>query len=244
MLNNTLKFAPSTTYSSNFTYGIGENTYQAKHSISPYGRDLFVVGNVHTKTQGLAPERYVFNSVNTVHKFYLRANYSSSLPLRFTMAYTDYPGTEYASDVMVNILELSVIERGYAANTTYTPYVGHGANNSVVDNVQMIDIPSPISGALYVIQVTASRLQVSNQTYALVVTGAFALEDNGQVSITKPAPTPSPDTDDDANAKTQEATVLILIVVVVVGSVVIVGLGGVMAYLYFNRAAGKVTPTA
>jgi hypothetical protein len=189
MLNNTLKFSPSTTYASNFSSGIGENTYTEEATVNPYEHDLFVVGNVYNnyKKQGLAPQRYVFNSVNTVHKFYLRANDSSSLPMRFTMAYTDYPGTAYASNVMTNTLKLSVDETSSTGNKTYTPYTTKGTKTSLVNNVQMIDISSPVGGALYTIKVTATKLQVSNQTYALVVTGAFTEE-----SSPSAAPTTSP----------------------------------------------------
>lgn len=89
----------------------------------------------------------------------------SSVPLRVTLAWTDYPGTENALKTLVNDLDLRVVAPN---GTTYT---GNGTIDRV-NNIEGVDIASPLSGT-YTVQVSGYNIAVGPQPFALVVSGGL-----------------------------------------------------------------------
>jgi hypothetical protein len=287
--------SPVMSYLATFQTSTGTYSYLPKQTATTtttadgyVGHDLFVIGNAKnfstsssTSGSNSIPKQYVFKSSNIKHTFYLRANASlsststlgsisiSPLPLRFTMVYTDYPASIQASNVMVNVLELSVTEQvtsdgSSSSSKTYAPYVGSGSNVNTLNNVQMIDIPAPIPNALYAITITATKIQVSNQSYALVITGAFTMENDGKVSINQQIGTKAPSfappitgtddtvtrTDDDYH---QNSTITkttktgssllpistIILILIVIGGVVTLAIGGSLLYLCYHHCCSR-----
>ncbi|HEC34122.1 MAG TPA: DUF11 domain-containing protein [Chloroflexi bacterium] len=104
--------------------------------------------------------------------------YSTSLtvtgaahPLRITLAWSDYPGTEATHGALVNDLDLEVVAPGGA--TYYGNDIFDGLLDGDVDhtnNVEGIDFAAPAPGT-YLIRVRAYNIPQSPQPFALVVSG-------------------------------------------------------------------------
>jgi subtilisin family serine protease len=92
---------------------------------------------------------------------------SGVLPLRVTLAWTDYPGSTFAQDALVNDLDL-VVE-----GPDGRLYHGNGGTGpDRLNNVEGVEISRPPRG-LYIIRVTAANVPQGPQPYALVVSGPF-----------------------------------------------------------------------
>jgi subtilisin family serine protease len=85
------------------------------------------------------------------------------VPLRATLAYTDYPGNPAAAVQLVNDLDLVVID---AAGLTRYPNRLTEADR--LNNVETVDIASPEAG-LYRVRVSGYNVPLGPQPYALVV---------------------------------------------------------------------------
>lgn len=92
-------------------------------------------------------------------------------PLRFTLVWTDYPGTEAANGGLVNDLDLTVVAPNGA---TYTGNdLLDGSLNGTVDhanNVEGVDIAGPQLGE-YVVRVRGYNIAHGPQPFALVASG-------------------------------------------------------------------------
>ncbi|MCL4459036.1 MAG: S8 family serine peptidase [Chloroflexi bacterium] len=104
---------------------------------------------------------------------------SSAVPLRATLAWSDYPGSPAAGKQLVNDLDLRVID------PTGTVYYPNGLSISDRrNNVETIDIASPSPG-VYALEIKGSNIPQGPQPFALVVSG-------GQIQLgTSPQPTPT-----------------------------------------------------
>jgi subtilisin family serine protease len=92
---------------------------------------------------------------------------SSSVPLRITLAWTDYPAALQSAKQLVNDLNLTVT--GPDGKT----YLGNGSADSV-NNVEGMDIANPAPGD-YRITVSGANVPQGPQPFALVVNGAIQL---------------------------------------------------------------------
>lgn len=101
---------------------------------------------------------------STDYSFYAA---SSSVPLRVTLVWTDYPGSSGASTKLVNDLDLTITGPGG------TVYYGNGTIDRR-NNVEGIDIIAPATG-LYTINIYAYNIPYGPQPYALVISGATTL---------------------------------------------------------------------
>jgi hypothetical protein len=120
---------------------------------------LFVIGAATNKTVN----RYAELKSNTFNTYTFRTG-STAVPVRVTLAYSDYPGIESTSsaNVIVNTLTLKVTQ----GSSTFNPSIAG-------QNVQVIDIASPSASTTYTVTVSAGTL-AHTQPYALVIRGQIS----------------------------------------------------------------------
>ena len=90
---------------------------------------------------------------------------NSSVPLKVTLVWTDYPGAVHAAKELVNDLDLTIISptgQVYPLNAYYDR----------TNNVEQVLIASPEIG-IYSVQVTGYNVPMGPQDYALVVSGGL-----------------------------------------------------------------------
>eukprot|EP00595_Chromulina_sp_UTEXLB2642_P002940 CAMPEP_0196764748 /NCGR_PEP_ID=MMETSP1095-20130614/6785_1 /TAXON_ID=96789 ORGANISM="Chromulina nebulosa, Strain UTEXLB2642" /NCGR_SAMPLE_ID=MMETSP1095 /ASSEMBLY_ACC=CAM_ASM_000446 /LENGTH=555 /DNA_ID=CAMNT_0042121107 /DNA_START=844 /DNA_END=2511 /DNA_ORIENTATION=+ len=121
---------------------------------------LFVVGAAYSSSS-----HYAELSSNSQTSYSFTTSSSTDQTIRITLAYTDYPGLVSTTNVIVNVLSLSV--KNTATGATYSPYV-------TGQNVQVIDITSPSKSTRYTVTVSSSSLS-HTQPFSLVVTGELTL---------------------------------------------------------------------
>ncbi|MGQ9699003.1 MAG: S8 family serine peptidase, partial [Armatimonadota bacterium] len=92
----------------------------------------------------------------------------SSIPLRVTLAWSDYPAALQAAKQLVNDLDLSVTAPDGKV------YPGNGGADRL-NNVEGVDISNPAKGS-YRITVTGANVPQGPQAFALVVSGAVSVE--------------------------------------------------------------------
>jgi hypothetical protein len=94
---------------------------------------------------------------------YTCANGSTSVPLCFTLVWTDYPGSTTAARAIVNQLDFVVTAPD---GSTYS---GNGTTDRI-NNVQEVDFSSPTLG-VYTVTITGYNVPQGPQPFALVVSG-------------------------------------------------------------------------
>ena len=94
----------------------------------------------------------------------------SSVPLHVTLAWTDYPASTTSSKQLVNDLDLTVEGPG----GTFYPNRGSSADRT--NNVETVDISSPVAGT-YTVRVTGYNIPQGPQPFAVVVHGGFGTVD-------------------------------------------------------------------
>jgi len=90
---------------------------------------------------------------------------NTSVPLRATLVWTDYPGAVQAARELVNDLDLTVISPSGVAYPD-------GSARDRLNNVEVISIPQPEPGT-YRVRVEGYNVPMGPQDYALVVTGGL-----------------------------------------------------------------------
>ncbi|MEM4161079.1 MAG: S8 family serine peptidase, partial [Thermoplasmata archaeon] len=111
---------------------------------------------------------------------------SSSVPLRFTLVWTDYPGDAAVAKDIVNDLNLVVTAPD---NTQYLGNVfsggqsttGGSADNTNVEECVYFNTPQT---GLYRVRITAANVPMGPQDFALVVTGGLS-DSQGEVHMDK-----------------------------------------------------------
>ncbi len=88
----------------------------------------------------------------------------TSVPLRITLVWTDYPGAVSAATELVNDLDLTV------TSPSGMPY----SNADHVNNVEQILVPSPEAGT-YTVEVAGYNVPMGPQDYALAVSGGLPI---------------------------------------------------------------------
>ncbi|MEI6913566.1 MAG: S8 family serine peptidase [Armatimonadota bacterium] len=105
----------------------------------------------------------------------------ASIPLRFLMCWTDYPGDPAASKALVNDLDLRVQSPAGAV------YNGNGQLDRT-NNVESVDIPTPEVGT-YTVTISAYSVPRGPQPFALVVYGGLPRSSvSGQIVSTRGTP--------------------------------------------------------
>lgn len=168
----------NTLYIGNYTSGWGR--VDVKQSIYPdEGKWKF-----YNETTGLL--------TGNKKEYYLNA-YDSTIPIRATLVWTDYPGTpKQANDPtkdLVNDLDLKITAPGnteyhgnkFQANTNFSLVNPIGYDG--INNVEVINIDAPSTGP-YKVEVIGKDISEGPQPFALVVSGA--------VVETEPPPPPVP----------------------------------------------------
>ena len=127
--------------------------------------NFFVVGSAFSPS----PHYAAITSTAKVDKYTFTC--SPSNQVRVTFTYTDYPGSTLTSQTngqaVINKLQIVVTTD---TGDTHNPYLASGV---VADNLQVIDISSPVAGAVYTVTVSSTLLPHGPQPYALVITGAM-----------------------------------------------------------------------
>ncbi|MCE5315625.1 MAG: S8 family serine peptidase [Armatimonadota bacterium] len=86
----------------------------------------------------------------------------TSVPLKATLVWTDYPGSVLAAKELVNDLDLTVTSpSGFTSGTV-----------DRVNNVEQVLINSPVTG-IYTVRVTGYNVAMDTQDYALVISGGL-----------------------------------------------------------------------
>jgi len=100
-------------------------------------------------------------------------------PVKVTLAWTDRPGSLFASPCLVNDLDLKV---EHLSNATFpnkgevdaTWYGNGNAAGDSVNNVEQVDIPAPVAFGWYRITISCTVLPYGGtQPWALVASGGF-----------------------------------------------------------------------
>lgn len=131
----------------------GWGRLSVKNSIFP---DPPLVNEFTDEATGLSTgetREYLYNVVDT------------SVPLKATLVWTDYPGAVYAAKELVNDLDLTLV----------SPTGGILPVNGICDhtnNVEQVKITSPGLG-VYKVRVTGYNVPMGPQDYALVVSGGL-----------------------------------------------------------------------
>lgn len=122
--------------------------------------------------------------LETGYQFFGSVNIDNSdEPLRITLNWTDYPGTEYANPALVNDLNLQVISPSgkiYLGNVFSANASTEGGSFDVKNPVENVFIDSPEEGT-WKIQVIANNIPRGPQPFALVVTGGLSAVMNSVV---------------------------------------------------------------
>ena len=91
---------------------------------------------------------------------------TASTPMKITLTWQDYASTSISSDALINNLDLRVTQN----NVRYYP---NGLiRDDTKNNVEQVNVSSPVVGATVRVEVVATSLSFS-QPYAIVATGAF-----------------------------------------------------------------------
>lgn len=123
---------------------------------------LFVRGAADTTS----PYYAQISTTSEIDTYTFHTSSSSIQPnIRITLTYTDDLATVGASITLINDLYLTITEGG--TSKTYTAYL---PNDVDINNVEMVDIPTPLASTTYTVTVRA-RVLSSVQSYALVITG-------------------------------------------------------------------------
>jgi hypothetical protein len=121
-----------------------------------------------------------------------------SMPLRFTMVYTDVPGTPVVLPALVNDLDLEVTGPDgtiYAGNQMLNgESVPQPAARDSLNNVECVYLNTPLAGE-YVVRIRAKRISqdarrdtaATDQDFALVVSGGLPAEGHAVVSFDRRA---------------------------------------------------------
>ena len=113
------------------------------------------------------------NGVNTGDtKIYTVNVTDTSVPLRVTLTWTDYPGSTSASKELVNDLDLTVTSPD---GTVYYPNHLNGPDRT--NNVETVDISNPVSGT-YTIKVKGYNVPYGPQPFAIAMHGGFGQAQN------------------------------------------------------------------
>jgi outer membrane protein assembly factor BamB len=112
---------------------------------------------------------------------------NSGVPLRITLAWTDYPGTPSTTPILVNDLDLVVTAPDgtiYRGNSFTGSNPGRSAANSTIrdnrNNVEGVILPSPVQAGAWTIKISGYNVPFGSnnnngrQRYALVVNGGSA----------------------------------------------------------------------
>jgi hypothetical protein len=119
---------------------------------------LFVRGAAETSS----PYYASIDTASQVDTYLFLTSSASTQPqIRVTLAFTDEIGAVGSSVTLVNNLVINVTEGG--TSRTYAPYLEEDLG---LNNVVMVDIPTPLSNTNYTVTVTA-RVLNSAQPYAL-----------------------------------------------------------------------------
>ncbi len=92
---------------------------------------------------------------------------NSTVPLKATLVWTDYPGAVHAAKELVNDLDLTIT----TPNGTTFPTIGSADR---VNNVEQVKIPNPQPGT-YKIRVSGYNVPMGPQDYSLVVSGGLPI---------------------------------------------------------------------
>jgi subtilisin family serine protease len=116
--------------------------------------------------------RYLFgldatNGLGTGEEMTFNVFVSAPRELRFTMAYSDYPGTAGGGKTLINDLDLRVTGPG---GTHYYPNLYDGPDHT--NNAESIDIAQPAAG-MYTVRVSAYNTPEGPQAFAVVISGAI-----------------------------------------------------------------------
>ncbi|MFQ5577323.1 MAG: S8 family serine peptidase, partial [Anaerolineae bacterium] len=119
---------------------------------------------------------------------------NTAVPLKVTLAWTDYPGDPAAGAQLVNDLNLKVTSPGasvYRGNHFSGGWSATGGAADSANNVENVFVQSPAAG-VWSIEVSGSSVSQGPQPYALVIGGAGNLGDPLAASDTPPTLTVPP----------------------------------------------------
>ncbi len=112
-------------------------------------------------------------TTNVTHAFSFTAT-NSTIPLKASLVWTDYPGTPAASRQLVNNLDLALIapdgSTTYYGNNFSGGWSSAGGVGDQLNNVENVYVQSPTTG-VWTINVVGSNVPQGPQPYALVVFG-------------------------------------------------------------------------
>ncbi|WP_167879788.1 S8 family serine peptidase, partial [Methanococcoides methylutens] len=101
---------------------------------------------------------------------------SSSVPLKITLVWTDYPGSINAAVELTNNLDLVV-------RSPYDTYLGNGGSQpDAINNVEQVELLSPDTG-WYTITVNGTNVPQGPQPFAIVMSGVFGNDSIAPSSI-------------------------------------------------------------
>jgi subtilisin family serine protease len=130
------------------------------------------------------------HALDTDENYTYELDVTSSLPLKITLVWTDYPALAAANPTLVNDLDLKVT----APNSSV--YWGNHFNNGESDtggsadnrnNVENVYIQSPSAGK-YTIEVNASNIALGGpQSYAIIFSGVFSAPPPTAPTLNAPA---------------------------------------------------------
>ncbi len=96
-----------------------------------------------------------------------------SVPLRVTLAWTDYPADAYAEDAAVNNLDLVVTAPNcdeYKGNVFTSGESATGGSYDEINNLEQVHLLAPVPGT-YSVTIRGAAVNQATQGFALVVTG-------------------------------------------------------------------------
>ena len=119
------------------------------------------------QTQGLGQGEYVEYQVRVT---------TSTIPLKVSLCWTDYPGNPASSRQLVNDLDLTVSDGGSAfmGNVFSGRKSVSGGSRDSLNVEEGVRVPMPAAG-LWTIRVAAKAVPIGPQPFALVVTGGLAV---------------------------------------------------------------------
>jgi len=126
-----------------------------------------------------------FPTGSTSSKFFAFHVVSGSVPLKVTLAWTDYPSTPAASPNINNDLDLTVEAPGgstYLGNVFSGGISSTGGSADRLNTLEQVLIPSPSAGVV-TITVGAHNIPDGTQPFALVVTGDIASACEGSLYL-------------------------------------------------------------
>ncbi len=100
---------------------------------------------------------------------------SSTIPLKVTLVWSDYPASAPSAGALVNDLDLRITAEGgttYLGNVFTSGWSVTGGVADSINNVESVYIESPAPGQ-WTVEVAGSNVSQASQPFALVVTGYF-----------------------------------------------------------------------